>query len=70
MTQDEHDQVKPGDHVWALMQNELVMAMKDIQGDYFVCGPWEIPVKYQELEVVSFVALPKPYTIENLYYID
>jgi len=61
-------EIQSGTHFWATMDSKLVMMMKDKEGDYYVCGGWECPIRENYFQIIETVSLPTNYTAENLYY--
>ena len=64
------EDVKPGDHCWALANGELLVVMKDDEGTYQVCGAWECGIRLDELELLEIIPRPKGREETKLYYIE
>jgi hypothetical protein len=62
-------EIKTGSHFWAKIDGKLVMMMKDIKGDYFVCGPWEGAVQRTDFEFIEEVNPPIKFDGKYFYYL-
>jgi len=62
------DIVKPGEHCWALIDNELVIVLKDSDGDFAVCGYWECSVFEKGLKLIEIIPKPGSHIDTRLYY--
>jgi hypothetical protein len=63
------EELKPGDHFWAKLDDKLVAMMLDHEGDYLVCGGWECSVRAEEFEFIEMIPLPNGYSVDQLYYL-
>lgn len=65
-----HNYIEENDHCWALLKevNQLLIVMKNGNGNYYVCGDWEDEIEPNDIEIIKII--PKPQGFENyaLYY--
>lgn len=63
-------EVKIGDHCWALSDGDLLVVLKDEEGRYQVCGAWECGIPVDELELLEVIPRPQGFEALRLYYLD
>lgn len=64
----ENEDVRIGEHCWALACSELLVVSKFDSNSYSVCGPWECDVSHVELELISIIPRPNGHKNTKLYY--
>ena len=63
------EDLKIGQHLWALSNKKLLMVAKlDYEG-YDVCGPWECGIPKDECEIIELVKFPKKHRKTKLYFL-
>jgi hypothetical protein len=62
------DDLKAGDHFWALIDEQLVMMMMDKEGKHYVCGGWECEINPDDFDIIELIKFPIGYSEESLYY--
>lgn len=65
-----NEDVKIGQHCWAIMDNELLVVLKIKEKNYVVCGDWECEVIAHELELIEIINIPQKHEDKKLYYVD
>lgn len=66
----ENKDVKIGQHCWAIMENKLVVVLKDEDEGYEVCGAWECGTSAKSLTLLEIINKPKNYDETKLYYLN
>lgn len=64
------EDLKIGQHLWALHDNKLIVAAKFDESGYQVCGPWECGIGKNECEIIELIDVPKGHENTSLYYAD
>jgi hypothetical protein len=67
-----NEDVNIGDHCWAIIEEELVIALKTTDGeinDYQLCGDWECGCPSKWLDIISIIDKPKGYENTTLSYL-
>ena len=62
----ENSEIKKGSHFWAIRSDELLVMIKDIHGDCFVCGGWEGSV--EDFKFIQYIEKPESHKNTKLYY--
>ncbi len=63
-----HNEVKIGDHCWALLNNKLLIVLKISDSTYEVCGGWKSSVNIDKFNTISIIEKPEGYEDTELYY--
>lgn len=64
------EDLKIGQHLWVLFDNQLIVAAKFDESGYQVCGPWECGIGKNECEIIELIDVPKGHKNTSLYYAD
>jgi hypothetical protein len=56
------------DHAWALMNDELLVIIKDSLNTASVCGAWEGAISPRKLEIIAKIERPQGHEKTPLYY--
>jgi hypothetical protein len=64
------EDLKIGQHLWVLVNGELLMVAKFDDDGYEVCGAWECGIPSHECEIIELVTVPKGYETAKMYYGD
>ena len=62
------EDLKIGQHLWVLANNELLMVAKFDNDGYEACGDWECGISKDECEIIELVNVPKGYENTKMYY--
>jgi len=62
------EDIKIGEHCWALSLGKLLIAMKSTETRYEVCGAWECGLGSEELEILEVIPRPTGHEAASLYY--
>lgn len=62
------EDLKIGQHLWVLVDNELLMVAKFDEQGYQVCGEWEFGISPDKCKIIELVDVPKGYEITGWYY--
>ncbi len=57
-----------GSHFWALMDNELIILIKDYSSLYYCCGAWEGSINEMDFEFISYIKKPENHKETKLCY--
>jgi hypothetical protein len=60
--------LKIGQHLWVLFQNELLMVVKFDNEMYYVCGAWECGINPGDCKIIELVKPPIGYENVKMYY--
>jgi len=68
--------LKPNDHVWALLDKKLVVAIfksvittHDKSGNYFLlAGDWEGRIDPKDITLIQIIEKPNDYVLTPTYY--
>ena len=63
-----NEEVKIGEHCWALSNDRLLIVLKSAPTFYEVCGAWECGIGADELEIIQVIPRPAAYENTKLYY--
>ena len=64
------EDIKIGQHLWVLLDGELLMVAKFDCHGYDVCGGWECGVSKDECEIIELVNVPKGHENTKMYYLN
>jgi len=64
------EDLKIGQHLWVLSNDELLMVAKFDEDGYEVCGAWECGIGKNECEIIELINAPKGYEGTKMYYGD
>ena len=62
------EDLKIGQHLWVLSNDELLMVAKFDEDGYEVCGAWECGIGEHECEIIELINVPKGHENAKLYY--
>jgi len=60
--------LKIGQHLWGIYDNQLVMLAKFDDGGYEVCGAWECGIGKDKVKIIKLVEVPEGYEDVPFYY--
>jgi hypothetical protein len=63
-----NENIKIGDHCWALSNNKLIVVLKTTDSVYALCGYWERSVTVEELNIISIIKKPAGHEKTKLFY--
>lgn len=63
------EDLKIGQHLWALLDNKLIMVAKFNNYGYEVCGDWECGIDKDDCEIIELVDIPEGFENFKMYYV-
>lgn len=63
------EDIKIGQHLWAISRNQLIMVAKFDDEGFQVCGDWECGINYNDCQIIELVDFPKGYENVKLFYL-
>lgn len=65
-----NEDVKIGEHCWALSNGLLLVVLKVDSDSFEVCGAWECGVNADYLEILEVIPRPLGHETDLLYYLS
>lgn len=62
------DELGIGQHLWVLIDDQILMVAKFDEYSYEVCGPWEGALHPGDCKIIELVDLPTGHEDTKLYY--
>ena len=63
-----NSEIKPNSHFWAKVDGRLAVLMRTANGNFYICGPWEVEIRSDSFVFIWEIQRPESETRTLLYY--